>query len=84
MPDTNKPDTNEPETSKSERDARNRGLKVEDERLRDPERRPPHSEEETEASPSRSSTPPRDASDIAHLENPPQTEGPRERSNDAI
>jgi hypothetical protein len=70
----------------AERTTRNRGLKEEEERLRDPEGRPPHSDMETGASePERAVTPQeRDEQDIAHLENPPQAEGPRERSNEGV
>jgi hypothetical protein len=71
---------------KSERDARNQGLKEEEKRLRDPQGRPPHSTMETDPSqPERPSTLQEDANaDVAHLENPPQAEGPRERNNDAV
>lgn len=75
------------ENSKSaERETRNRGLKEEEERLRDPASRPPHSEMETDASePERHVTPQeREEQDIAHLENPPQAEGPRERNNEGV
>jgi hypothetical protein len=70
----------------AERDTRNRGLKDDEKRLRDPEERAPHSSMETDASePERPVTPLEDAEqDIAHLENPPQAEGPRERNNDAV
>jgi hypothetical protein len=65
------------------RNARNRGLQEEEKRLRDPDSRPPHSAMETEASqPERPTTLQENAeADVAHLENPPQAEGPRERSN---
>jgi hypothetical protein len=70
----------------AERDTRNRGLKDDEKRLRDPEQRPPHSSMETDATqPERAVTPLEDGErDIAHLENPPQAEGPRERNNDAV
>jgi hypothetical protein len=70
----------------AERAVRNRGLKEEDERLRDPDSRPPHGAHDTDASePDRPATEQeRNEEDIAHLENPPQSEGPRERSNDAV
>jgi hypothetical protein len=70
----------------TERDARNRGLQEEDRRLHDPEERPPHSTMETDASePERPETPQEKAeTDVAHLENPPQAEGPRERSNEGV
>jgi hypothetical protein len=65
---------------------RNRGLKHEEQRLRDPENRPPHSTTETDAAePERPTTPQEGAeADVAHLENPPQAEGPRERSNEGV
>jgi hypothetical protein len=68
------------------KDARNRGLKEEEERLRDPASRPPHGETETDTpEPERPAPVQKDEeADIAHLENPPQTEGPRERSNDSV
>jgi hypothetical protein len=67
----------------AESEARNRGLQEEEKRLRDPEQRPPHGALETDASePERPETPQEvNEQDIAHLENPPQAEGPRERSN---
>jgi hypothetical protein len=69
----------------AERDARNIGLKEEAKRLRDRDERP-HGDMESDASePERPVTPAEHAeSDIAHLENPPQAEGPRERNNDAV
>lgn len=71
---------------KAERDTLNRGLQDEDDRLRDPDGRPPHSSMESDASePERPVTPQeKQEQDISHLENPPQSEGPRERSNDAV
>jgi hypothetical protein len=71
---------------RAERDTRNRGLQEEESRLRDAERRPPHraADQDTPES-ERPVTPQEKAeSDIAHLENPPQAEGPRERSNDGV
>jgi hypothetical protein len=67
----------------AERDTRNRGLQDEEERLRDPDGRAPHSSMESdETEPERPVTPQeKSEEDIAHLENPPQSEGPRERSN---
>lgn len=61
----------------------NRGLEEQADELRDPARRPPH-HEQTTPSPRRghAQEPPADAPE--HLENPPQTEGPRERANDAV
>lgn len=66
--------------------ARNRGLEEEDKRLRDPEQRTPRRSVEQKApEPERPTTPQEDqAGAIEHLENPPQAEGPRERSNDAV
>jgi hypothetical protein len=73
---------------KASRDAMNRGLDKEQDRLEDPDRRPPHHEEMSPADAShaeRPSTPQEDdEEDIAHLENPPQAEGPRERSNKSV
>jgi hypothetical protein len=71
---------------RAETDAMNKGLDREEERLRDPERRPPRRAVDSDASePERPTTPQEDAEqDIAHLENPPQSEGPRERNNDAV
>lgn len=74
----------ERDSGRTKRDSLNRGLQEEEERLQDPERRPPHHDMEGEASePERPAEPQEKADDdIAHLENPPQTEGPRERSNE--
>jgi hypothetical protein len=67
------------------RDALNRGLDKEEDRLRDAEKRSQHTEPSEATDPERSTTPPKNAErDLAHLENPPQTEGPRERSNDGV
>ncbi|HSJ05871.1 MAG TPA: hypothetical protein VK936_04155 [Longimicrobiales bacterium] len=64
----------------------NRGLQEKDDRLADPDRRPPHSEPEGGApgGDREGATKETPADDISRLENPPQTEGPRERSNDAV
>jgi hypothetical protein len=72
--------------SEAERDTRNRGLKEEEERLHEPGERPPHtSAEQAHPEPERPTTPQEDAEDdIASLENPPQSEGPRERGNKAV
>jgi hypothetical protein len=74
------------EGSRNDERALNEGLQKEERRLRDPDRRPPRSMVESDASePERPTTPQEDAEqDIAHLENPPQAEGPRERSNDGV
>jgi hypothetical protein len=68
------------------RDALNRGLDKEQKRLRDADKRSSQRlEENTGTEPERPVTPQEDAEqDIAHLENPPQTEGPRERSNEGV
>jgi hypothetical protein len=70
----------------AERATRNRGLTEEEQRLHDPDARPPRSKIESDASePERPTTPAEQSEeDIAHLENPPQTEGPRERSNEGV
>jgi hypothetical protein len=69
----------------AERDARNIGLKEEAKRLRDKEDRTHGNIESDATAPERPVAPPEDAeADIAHLENPPQAEGPRERNNDAV
>ena len=66
--------------------ARNRGLQEEDKRLRDPEQRTPQRAVEQDAPEAERSTTPQEdqAQSIEQLENPPQTEGPRERNNDAV
>lgn len=68
----------------AEAEVRNRGLKEEEKRLHDQQGRPPHSAMETDASEPERPTTEQEKSeqDIAHLENPPQAEGPRERSNE--
>jgi hypothetical protein len=72
---------------RARKDVLDKGLTEEEKRLRDPHGRPPHSEperlsESSAADPERPVTPAEKANDdIAHLENPPQAEGPRERSN---
>lgn len=70
----------------AERQTRNRGLQEEDRKLHEPGQRPPHSAAEPDApEPERPATTPEKADqDVAHLENPPQSDGPRERSNDAV
>ncbi|HSJ24221.1 MAG TPA: hypothetical protein VK929_06095 [Longimicrobiales bacterium] len=69
-----------------EKDARNQGLKEEEKRLRDPEERPPHSEVDDGPAETGKRPAPAEKSeaDVANLENPPQTEGPRERGNDGV
>lgn len=73
-------------TGKAERDTRNRGLQEEEKRQHDPEKRTPHQAIEQDApEQERPGTPAEDnEQDIAHLENPPQADGPRERSNDSV
>ena len=68
------------------RKTRNRGLQEEDTRLRDADQRTPRrAAEQTSPEPERLTTPQEDADqDISQLENPPQSEGPRERNNNAI
>jgi hypothetical protein len=67
------------------RDALNRGLDEEKDRLRDADKRSQHADPGEATDPERPTTPQETAEqDIAHLENPPQTEGPRERSNDGV
>lgn len=78
--------TDRKKTPDAERATRNRGLQEEDERLHDPDRRTPHRAVEQDApEPERTVTPDEVSSeDIAQLENPPQAEGPRERSNEGV
>lgn len=73
-------------TSRAERDTRNRALQEEDRRQHDPDKRTPHRATEQDAPEQERVTTPDESSeqDIARLENPPQAEGPRERSNDAV
>ena len=73
-------------TTDAERSTRNRGLEEAEKRQRDPDKRTPHRaadkehpEQERPARPDEKSD-----QDIAHLENPPQSEGPRERSNNGV
>jgi hypothetical protein len=74
--------------SKASRDAVNRGLQTEQDRLEDPDRRPPHHKRLVESDASEAERPTTiqedSEQDIAHMENPPQAEGPRERSNDGV
>jgi hypothetical protein len=67
----------------AERDTRNRGLEEEEKRQHDTDAHPPNRavEHDTVKPASKAED---DADDIAHLENPPQTDGPRERSNDGV
>jgi hypothetical protein len=73
-------------TTDAERSTRNRALEEAEKRQRDPHGRTPHRaagqehpEHERPATPDEKST-----QDIAQLENPPQSEGPRERSNNGV
>jgi len=70
----------------AERSTRNDALQKEDRHLHDPDKRTPrHAAEQDGPEPERLTTPQEDAEqDVAHLENPPQAEGPRERNNDAV
>jgi hypothetical protein len=74
------------EEKSGEREAVNRGLQEKDERLADPDRRPPHSEPEDDAPGGDRTDAAKDkpVDDISRLENPPQSDGPRERSNDGV
>lgn len=73
-------------TADAERTTRNRGLEETEKRQHDPDKRTPHRavdqnapEQERPATPDEKSD-----QDIAQLENPPQSEGPRERSNNGV
>ncbi|HEX6309599.1 MAG TPA: hypothetical protein VFZ69_15490 [Longimicrobiales bacterium] len=69
----------------AERETRNRGLQEEEQRQHDPEKRTPRRAVEQAPETERPTTPDEEQDeDIARLENPPQAEGPRERSNDAV
>lgn len=60
----------------------NRSVQHKEEELRDPQERPPH-DRTARPSPNRhEQEPPADSPE--HLENPPQSDGPRERNNDAV
>lgn len=74
------------EERNGERETVNRGLQEKDEQLADPERRPPHAEPDDDAPGGDRAGAPKEkpVDDISRLENPPQTEGPRERSNDGV
>ncbi|MEX1184324.1 MAG: hypothetical protein WEF86_13915 [Gemmatimonadota bacterium] len=73
-------------STRNERATRNKGLQQEQQRLEDPDGRSPHSAAQQDAPvPERPITILEEADeDIAHLENPPQTDGPREKNNDAV
>jgi hypothetical protein len=69
-------------TSDAERTTRNRGLEETEKRQRDPDQHTPHRAVEQNAPPAAPDE--KSDEDIAHLENPPQSEGPRERSNNGV
>jgi hypothetical protein len=73
-------------TTDAERSTRNRGLEEAEKRQRDPHRRTPHRAAEQEHPEQERPATPDEKSDqdIAQLENPPQSEGPRERSNNGV
>lgn len=73
-------------TPSAEKETRNRGLQEEDKRQHDPDKRTPHRAiEQDRPQQERPTTPDEDQNqDIAQLENPPQAEGPRERSNNGV
>ena len=73
-------------TPASEKETRNRGLQEEDKRQHDPDKRTPHRAVEQDAPEQERPTTPDETQDedIAQLENPPQAEGPRERSNNGV
>ena len=61
----------------------NRSVQHKEEELRDPQERPPHDRTARPSpNPGKGQEPPTDSPD--HLENPPQSDGPRERNNDAV
>lgn len=66
------------------RRSRNIGLRRKEARLQDPESRAPRNAAEQEAPEPERPTAPVEEQDIARLENPPQTDGPRERSNRGV
>lgn len=78
--------TDQNRTPESEKETRNRGLQEEDKRQHDPDKRTPHRAVEQDAPEQERPTTPDETQneDIAQLENPPQAEGPRERSNDGV
>jgi hypothetical protein len=78
--------TDQNRISEAERKTRNRGLQEEDKRQRDPDKGTPHrAVEQDQPEQERPTTPDEERNeDIAQLENPPQAEGPRERSNKGV
>lgn len=81
-----KQQSHESNKSDAETETRNQGLEQEEAQLRDPDKRAPRRAAEQDQPEPERPTPPQEESqsDVAHLENPPQTEGPRERSNDSV
>lgn len=73
-------------TPDAERTTRNRGLQETEKRQHDPDQRAPHRAVEQDAPEQERKVTPDEKSDqdIAQLENPPQSEGPRERSNNGV
>ena len=73
-------------TTDAERSTRNRGLEEAEKRQRDPDQHTPHrADEQGHPEQERTATPDeKSEQDIAQLENPPQSEGPRERSNNGV
>jgi hypothetical protein len=73
-------------TTDAERSNRNRGLEEAEKRQRERHGRSPHRAAEQEHPEQERSATPDEKSDqdIAQLENPPQSEGPRERSNNGV
>lgn len=86
MTDRNPKSAGQDQNSETERETRNRGLQEEDKRQHDPNKRTPHRAIEHDAPEQKRTTTPDEGQgdDIAQLENPPQSEGPRERNNDAV
>jgi hypothetical protein len=70
-------------SGKALRDTRNRGLEKEQERLSDPAHHTPEEDEGGNPPPARDGERAQPASP-EHLKNPPQVEGPREKSNDMV
>jgi hypothetical protein len=70
------------DTNAAERATRNEALQNEDEKLHDPDQRTPH--RAVDRNVPEQDHAPAAKEDIANLENPPQTEGPRERNNNAV
>jgi hypothetical protein len=73
-------------TPDAERTTRNKGLQETEKRQHDPDKRTPHRAVEKDAPEQEHAVTPDEKSDqdMAHLENPPQSDGPRERSNNGV